>query len=110
MKVFSREFVKEVWKIIMATFMGFINDNGLKLSASLAYYTIFSIAPLLVLVLALIGILLRDPGNRDLLYVQIQHEMGVQASARIKDIINNHAVHGKSGVALMSGGIILLIR
>jgi len=93
----------------MATFMGFINDNGLKLSASLAYYTIFSIAPLLVLVLALIGIFLRDPSNRDLLYIQIQHYMGVQASTQIKEIIKSYAMHGKSGVALISGGVVLLI-
>ena len=89
--------------------MGFINDNGLKLSASLAYYTIFSIAPLLVLVLALIGVFLRDAQNRELLYVQIQHYMGMQASTQIKDIIKNYAMHGKSGAALLSGGVILLV-
>ena len=109
MKIFKKEYLKRWWKIIMATFMGFINDNGLKLSASLAYYTIFSIAPLLVLVLALIGIFLRDPSNRDLLYIQIQHYMGVQASTQIKEIIKSYAMHGKSGVALISGGIVLLI-
>jgi len=109
MKIFKKEYLKRWWKIIMATFMGFINDNGLKLSASLAYYTIFSIAPLLVLVLALIGIFLRDPSNRDLLYIQIQHYMGVQASTQIKEIIKSYAMHGKSGVALISGGVVLLI-
>jgi len=109
MKFFKKEHLKRWWKIILATFMGFINDNGLKLSASLAYYTIFSIAPLLVLVLALIGLFLRDAQNRELLYVQIQHYMGMQASAQIKDIIKNYAVHGKSKVALISGGVVLLI-
>jgi membrane protein len=109
MKIFKKEYLKRWWKIIMATFMGFINDNGLKLSASLAYYTIFSIAPLLVLVLALIGIFLRDPANRDLLYVQIQHYMGMQASGQIKDIIKSYAMHSKSGPALVSGIIVLLI-
>ena len=109
MKFFNKEHLKHWWKIIMATFMGFINDNGLKLSASLAYYTIFSIAPLLVLVLALIGVFLRDAQNRELLYVQIQHYMGMQASSQIKDIIKNYAMHGKSGAALLSGGVILLV-
>ena len=109
MKFFKKEHLKRWWKIILATFMGFINDNGLKLSASLAYYTIFSIAPLLVLVLALIGLFLRDAQNRELLYVQIQHYMGMQASTQIKDIIKNYAVHGKSKVALISGGVVLLI-
>jgi len=89
--------------------MGFINDNGLKLSASLAYYTIFSLAPLLVLILALISIFLRDESNRELLYVQIQHYVGVNASDQIRSIIKNYAFSSKSGVALVTGiGILLL--
>jgi membrane protein len=32
---------------LLATFSGFSTDNGLKFSASLAYYTVFSLAPLL---------------------------------------------------------------
>jgi len=94
---------------LIATFMGFINDNGLKLSASLAYYTIFSLAPLLVLVLALIGIFLRDEHNRQLFYIQMQHYVGLQASGQIKAIIKSQAINGKSGVALFSGIAILLL-
>src|ERR1700754_2676682 len=109
MRIFRKAYLKRAWKVIVATFMGFINDNGLKLSASLAYYTIFSVAPLLVLILALIGIFLKDEQHRDLLYTQIQHYVGLQASGQIRDIIKNYAIHGKSGVALLSGIGILLV-
>jgi membrane protein len=109
MKIFRITYLKRLWKILVATFMGFINDNGLKLSASLAYYTIFSLAPLLVLILALIGIFLRDESNRELLYVQIQHYVGLQASDQIKGIIKSYAINGKGGVALISGIAILLV-
>jgi membrane protein len=109
MKLFKKGYLMHWWKIISTTFMSFINDNGLKLSASLAYYTIFSIAPLLVLILALIGLFLRDEAHRELIYVQLQHYMGVQASGQIKDIIKHQAVYGKSGVALIIGGIVLLL-
>jgi len=109
MKIFSKSYLKRLWKVLVATFMGFINDNGLKLSASLAYYTIFSLAPLLVLILALISIFLRDESNRELLYVQIQHYVGVNASDQIRSIIKNYAFSSKSGVALVTGiGILLL--
>ncbi|WP_183576041.1 YihY/virulence factor BrkB family protein [Mucilaginibacter sp. X5P1] len=109
MKIFSKTYIKRLWKVLVATFMGFVNDNGLKLSASLAYYTIFSLAPLLVLILALIGIFLRDESNRELLYVQIQHYVGLNASDQIKSIIKNYAFNSKSGVALITGiGILLL--
>lgn len=109
MKIFTTDYLKRLWKVIVTTFLGFINDNGLKLSASLAYYTIFSIAPLLVLILALIGIFLKDEANRQMLYVQIQHYVGLQASGQIKEIIKNYAIHGKSGVAIVSGIAILLV-
>ena len=109
MKLFSKSYIKRLWRVLVATFMGFINDNGLKLSASLAYYTIFSLAPLLVLILALISIFLRDESNRELLYVQIQHYVGLNASDQIRSIIKNYAFSSKSGVALVTGiGILLL--
>jgi membrane protein len=49
MKFFSKEYFKQLWKVLLATFSGFSNDNGLKFSASLAYYTVFSLAPCLYL-------------------------------------------------------------
>ena len=109
MKIFKREYLKRWWKIIMATFMGFINDNGLKLSASLAYYTIFSIAPLLVLILALIGLFLKDPFHRQMVYVQLQQYMGKDASTQMKNIIQSQAIYRKSGAAVIIGGAILLL-
>jgi membrane protein len=109
MRIFKKEYLKRWWKIILATFMGFINDNGLKLSASLAYYTVFSIAPLLVLILGLISVFLKDPVNRDILYVQIKHFMGTEASLQIQDIIKHYAVHRKNAFAIGMGVGVLLI-
>ena len=109
MKIFKKEYLERWWKIILATFMGFINDSGLKLSASLAYYTIFSIAPLLVLILGLISVFLKDPVNRDILYVQIKHYMGTEASLQIQDIIKHYAVHRKNAGAISIGIVVLLI-
>jgi membrane protein len=109
MKLFRKGYLKRWWKIIMATFMGFINDNGLKLSASLAYYTIFSIAPLLILIIALISIFLHSEHNRDLLYGQLQHYMGMKATDQMQSLIKSQAIYNKTGPALIIGGVILLL-
>lgn len=109
MKLFRKGYLKRWWKIIIATFTGFINDNGLKLSASLAYYTIFSIAPLLILILALIGVFLKDEMHRQLVYTQLQHYMGMQATKEMQDIIKNQAIYSKTGPALIIGGVVLLL-
>jgi len=109
MKVFSKEYFKEIWNIIAATFMGFINDNGLKLSASLAYYTIFSIAPLLILIISLAGLVWGHDAATNKLYPQIAHYVGSQAALQIQSILKNLQLSGKSGTAVTIGIITLLI-
>ena len=49
--------VKLVWQALKESFNGFIDDKVPKLSASLAYYTVFSLAPLLILIIFLAGMI-----------------------------------------------------
>lgn len=109
MKVFSTGYLKEWWKILVATFMGFINDNGLKLSASLAYYTIFSIAPLLFLIISIAGLVWGHDAATHRLYPQIAHYVGSQAALQIQDILKNLALSGKSHIAVTIGIVTLLL-
>jgi membrane protein len=109
MKFFSKEYFKSLWKVLVATFSGFIDDNGLKLSASLAYYTIFSIAPLLILILSLAGIFLGPDAASARLYGQIDQYVGKEAAKQIQDIVKNLQFSGKSGLALVSGIVTLLL-
>jgi membrane protein len=109
MKILSKQFIKEFWKVIVATFSGFINDNGLKLSASLAYYTVFSVAPLLILVISLSSLFLGHDAINNTLYPQIKAYVGSQAAVQIQEIIKNLQISGKTGVALITGIAILLI-
>jgi len=95
--------------MLVATFMGFIDDNGLKLSASLAYYTIFSIAPLLILIISIAGLVLGPTAAQNKLYPEIAHYVGSQAAAQIQDVLKNLQHSGKSGTAVIIGTITLLI-
>src|ERR1700744_1992701 len=109
MRVFSIRYLKKFWKVLIATFMGFINDNGLKLSASLAYYTVFSIAPLLILIIAIAGVVWGHDATTKQLYPQIAHFVGSQAALQIQDMLKSLALSGKSGIAVVIGVATLLI-
>src|ERR1700761_275170 len=109
MKILSKTFIKQFWKVIVATFMGFINDNGLKLSASLAYYTVFSIAPLIILTISLTSLILRHHNFNDQIYTQIGQFVGKDAAIQLQSIVKNLQLSGKTGVALISGIVILLL-
>jgi len=47
---------KGIWEVLKNSFKGFSEDNVTKLSASLAYYTVFSLGPLLIVIIFLCSI------------------------------------------------------
>ena len=52
------------WKLLKRTAVKWLNDNAPQLGAALAYYTVFSLAPLVLLLLAIIGVVFRnDPAG-----------------------------------------------
>jgi len=109
MKFFSKEYLKQLWKVLLATFSGFSKDNGLKLSASLAYYTVFSIAPLLIIVISVAGLVFGQDAATDRLYPEIVHYVGKGPAAQIQDALKHLALSGKSGIAVVIGVVTLLL-
>jgi membrane protein len=109
MKFYSKEYLKQLWKVLVATFSGFGNDNGLKLSASLAYYTVFSLAPLLILVISLAGLVFGHDAATNRLEPEIRHYVGASAAAQIQEMLKGLELSGKTGVAVVFGVITLLV-
>jgi len=109
MKIFRRGYLKKTWKITVATFSGFIDDNGLKLSAALAYYTVFSLAPLLILIISVADLFFRKDVASNELYPQIAKYVGPQAALQIQDMLKNLQLSGKTGTAVVFGVATLLI-
>ncbi|HEY9195804.1 MAG TPA: YihY/virulence factor BrkB family protein, partial [Mucilaginibacter sp.] len=103
------KYLKQLWKVLIATFKGFSSDNGLKLSASLAYYTVFSIAPLLILIISLADIFFKHDAATNSLYPQIAKYVGVDAAMQIQGALKHLALSGKSGIAVIIGTITLLL-
>lgn len=97
------------FKFLHQVFTEFIEDNVLKYSASLAYYTVLSVAPLLVIVLSVSGFLFGKEAINGELYGQINHLVGREAALQIQDSIKNIKTHGDNFFATSIGIIVLLI-
>ncbi len=72
----------------------FNGDNGLKLSASLSYYTLFSLAPMLLIVIAIGSILLGKEAAEGYLYLQFEGLMGKAGAMQLQEMINNVQISG----------------
>jgi membrane protein len=77
------------WLVLRQAGSEFLNDNGMKLSASLSYYTIFSIGPVLILIISFAGILFGKDAVKGKLFYQINGLVGNSAALQIQQIIQN---------------------
>ena len=101
--------IKFAFKLLSDSFSEFMNDNGLKLSAALSYYTVFSLAPMLLVIISVLSIFFGRDAIQGELFDQIRGLVGDNAAAQLQDIIKNAQVSNKSGVAAAMGVGTLLI-
>jgi len=101
--------VKKVGYLLKDTTSEFIADDGMKLSAALSFYTIFSLPPLLIIIISLSGFFFGAEAVKGELFGQINGLVGNQAALQIQEIIKNVKLSHSSVFATTFGIIILLI-
>ncbi|WP_207508901.1 YihY/virulence factor BrkB family protein [Telluribacter humicola] len=94
---------KDYWNILKTSATEFVDDNGVKLAAALSYYTVFSLAPMLLVMIWIASIFLGRDAIQGELFAQIQELVGGSVAAQLQDIIRNAEVSNKSGVAAAIG-------
>ena len=100
---------KGLWKVLKNSFTGFSDDKVMKLSAALAYYTVFSLGPLLIVIVSLCSIFFGREAIEGTIYGQIENFVGQDAALQLQQIIKNAAIGGKGKVTAIIGIITLLI-
>lgn len=105
----ERKNFKGIWNVLKATFNGFNDHKVTKLSGSLAYYTVFSMAPLLVVVISLCGIFLGQEAAQGKIYAQLAGFMGKETALQLQEIVSKAAIGDKGTLAFIIGLVTLLI-
>ena len=94
--------------LVKETFSEWSNDKASRLAAALAYYTIFSIAPLLVITIAVAGLLLGRDAARGGIEQEIQGLVGAQGASAIEEMIAKAGGHGSGLLGTVFGVCALL--
>lgn len=105
----TRITMKTAFRILKDTFQSFLDDKALKFSASLSYYTIFSLAPLLLLMISLAGVFFGREAIHGQVFGEINGLIGNSAAVQIQDIIKNMELSGKTTFAVIIGTVTLII-
>ncbi|SKB56134.1 membrane protein [Sphingobacterium nematocida] len=100
--------IKSFGRLLVDAGNGFLEDNCMKLSASLAYYTVFSIGPLLIILVWALGFLygnhLEGPdGARDTVMAELTELFGPEISKLLESAVQKISFENKSNIGLLIG-------
>ncbi len=101
--------VKAGWTLVRATYQEWTEDKVPRLAAALSYYTIFSISPLLIVVIAVAGLVFGEEAVRGQLDNQIRGLVGPEAATTIQEIVANSSRPADNILATIIGVVTLLI-
>jgi len=97
-----------VWQLVKETGSGWDEDNVARLAAALAYYTLLSIAPLIVLAVAVTGLAFGEEAARQHIAGELASVVGTGAAEAIQSIAKNARAPG-TGVLSIAVGVVVLL-
>jgi membrane protein len=97
-----------IWKVIKLSVRDFSENKITKLSAALAYYTIFSLPGILIIITTLGDVFYGKEAIEGTIQQQISGFVGNDAALQIQDVIRNAAISQKTSLAAIAGIATLL--
>lgn len=79
--------MQRAWKVVVDAAKAWFNDDALSLGASIAFYTIFSLAPIVILVTAVAGLVFGQEAARGALTDQLGSLIGRDAAQTVQDLV-----------------------
>jgi membrane protein len=100
--------IKTLWRVTLRAAQDWCEDNCLRLAASLAYYTPLSLAPLVLLLVGVVGMVLRREQEASQLAAQLEGLMGPAGRDLVTSILTATSPEGGTW-ATVAGLVTLLI-
>lgn len=94
--------------LLKKTVNAWIEDKAMSLSAALAYYSIFSMAPLIVITMGLAGLLLGDTAISGQLSTEMKGYIGSKAAEAVETMVQSAAKPAQGATATIVGFVLLL--
>ena len=100
--------MKTIWSVLRTTFSEWSDDKAPRLGAALAYYTSLSLAPLLLVIIGIAGLVFGEEAARGEIVGQIRGLVGDEGGRAIQEMIA-HAQTPSSGIIATVIGVVTLL-
>lgn len=104
-----RRAVREIAALFKDAALSWVRDYAQSMGAALAFYTIFSIAPLLLIVIAIAGFFFGEEAARGEIYHQLQGMLGTHGALAVQDLLESAGRRVESLSAALFGVVLLFV-
>ena len=94
--------------MLKSAFLAWREDDAPHLGAALAYYTVFSIAPLMLLLIGVAGLLFGREAVEGQVFAELARRVGPEPAKTIQDALRAMQLSGHSTLSTVVGGVVLL--
>src|ERR1700754_5088875 len=100
---------RDAWGLVTEAFRGWSDDEAASMGAALAFYTLFSMAPLLLLVISIAGLVIGTDTARGLIFDQLNELLGEKGAGAVEAILKaaDNKEKGLIAAAVSFGTLIL---
>ena len=101
--------LSDIWGLLRQTFSSWLDDYAPSMGAALAYYTLFSLAPLLLIVISVAGLVFGADAARGQIESQLASLMGSGGARAVQDLIASMDKPVEGSIATALGLILLFV-
>lgn len=99
---------EDIGKLFSQSFQHWYRDQPFQMAAALAYYTLFSLAPLLLILISIVGLFSGATEAQSYIVGGLADLLGIQSTETIQEMLRNAQLEERSGIAAVLGVILLL--
>jgi membrane protein len=101
--------LKEAWSLVKESVSAWIDDRAPSMGAALAYYSLFSIAPLLLIAITIAGLFFGEAAARGEVLEQLRGLLGPQGAAATEGLLRSVSQPGNTLAGMVTGGFLLIL-
>ncbi|NKM02247.1 YhjD/YihY/BrkB family envelope integrity protein, partial [Rhizobium leguminosarum] len=100
--------LKSSWALAKQAVSSWVDDYAPSMGAALSYYSVFSLAPLLAIVISVAGLVFGEEAARGEVFAQLSGLMGADAAAAVEELLNA-AAKPSTGITSAVIGLVMLV-
>ncbi len=101
--------LRAVRKILVRSIKGYKKDDPVKLAGTTAYFTIFAVAPIFIIIISVIGFVIEEDTVRERVFEEVESLIGAQGAGFVETIVENFRDRHQTLTGTIIGILVFLI-